>query len=190
MRAFFAVPVPAAVRRRLEDLQSSLRATLGGVRWVRPDAVHLTLIFLGEIERERAAALAEAAERVCGDIRPAVARVGGVGCFPPRASPRVLWVGVREEGERALANLHRGLAATVSSHGIEVEARPFSPHLTLGRARVRLSRRAVERSVAALGEPDLGELPVDHCILYRSILGEGGARYEPQSTARLGSTGR
>ncbi len=189
MRSFFAIPLPGAVRRRLGETQTALAAGIIDIRWVRAESLHLTLIFLGEIEEAQAEALAAAAGAACARSAAGVARIGGLGFFTSRGSPRVLWARVREEGEGVLNALHRALGAAAAEHGIQVEERPYAPHITLGRAKSRLSLAAVRRSVGALGEVELGEMRLERCILYRSILGPGGARYEVRASAALGADG-
>ena len=90
-RLFVALPLPPAVRRSLEPLARGL----GDVRWLTPDQQHLTLRFLGDIDNGRLNDVAEALALVHG--WPFELRLKGLGHFPPRGEPRVLWVGVREE---------------------------------------------------------------------------------------------
>ena len=189
MRSFFAIPVPDAVRRRLRETQAALAGGLPGLRWVRPESLHLTLIFLGEIEEAQAEALAAAAGTACARSHAGMACIGGLGFFPGRGNPKVLWAGAREEGEGVLGALHRALGAAATEQGIHVEERPYAPHITLGRARSRLSRAAVRRSIEALGEVELGKMPLERCILYRSIPEPAGARYEVRACAALGADG-
>ena len=186
MRAFLAVELPGALQERLAAAQASLRESLPGVRWVRAGSIHLTLHFLGEVEEETAERIAEGAREVCSSLAPGRARGRGLGWFPPRGAPRVIWAGVAAEGEDVLAALHRGLEPVARVAGRPPERRGFSPHLTLGRAARLLSRAAVEQAVRSLGEPDFGVLPVERCTLLRSTLGPGGARYELQASWALG----
>jgi len=180
MRAFLAVEIPAEVRRRLKRLQETLAAQLAGVRWVRVESVHLTLLFLGEIDEGIERDLSDAAREVCSGVHHGTAVAKGVGWFPPRGSPRVIWAGLRQDEAGTLTSLHRALAPAAAACGIAVEDRPFAPHLTLGRARGRLSRAAVDRALAPHTDIDLGPIPVESCTLFQSILGTGGARYVPR----------
>jgi 2'-5' RNA ligase len=136
VRLFLAAALPEAVESAASGLQSALRRRLRGWRWPRPEGIHLTLRFLGEVD----AALDERAraewERVAAECRPFRVGLDEVGHFPPRGVPRVLWIGLLEiEPGGALAALARQLEATARELGWAPERRPFRPHLTLGRAR-------------------------------------------------------
>ena len=186
MRAFLAVKVPVAVRETLRAAQESLARDLPGVRWVRPGSVHLTLHFLGEMDAQQEIGLREAAADVCAGIPTGTARARGLGAYPARGAPRVLWVGVDQDKARTLSRLQAALRPVLEGQRIEVDGRPFAPHLTLGRARTSLSRRPVERALTAAGPTDLGSIPIRSCILFESILDPGGARYRSRAILDLG----
>jgi 2'-5' RNA ligase len=189
MRTFLAVELPDQVRRGLAAEQTRLRRHLPRVRWVRPETLHLTLLFLGEIAGDTARHLEGEGRTICGRVPRGAARVKGRGCYPARGKARVLWVGVEEDEAATLGTLYRALSDGARGMGLELEERPFSPHLTLGRAREPLARGRVEEAFTAGGALDLGELPVTECVLFRSHLGPGGARHEPLARMQLGSRG-
>src|SRR5688572_6260729 len=94
MRAFVALEIPKATRVRIADLIGTLRPQLPGVRWLAPEAIHLTLRFLGEstdAQIERLKPLLAAAAAACPRRE---VHVSGLGMFPERGSPRVLWLGM------------------------------------------------------------------------------------------------
>src|SRR5262245_51951887 len=111
VRTFIAIELPEGVHAALAAMQAPLRAARLPVRLVRPDSIHLTLAFIGEIPTERVADLQAAVERAAGDIPVFSLRAEGLGVFPNARRPRVLWVGVQgEAAERArLQALHRQL---------------------------------------------------------------------------------
>jgi len=154
-RLFTALELPAPLQANLAELQTTFSNQLPprAVRWVKPDGVHLTLKFYGDVPAERmdqfrpglarAAALAGAAAAVT----PLTLR--GLGVFPSPARPQVLWVGL--EGD--VAPLHRlqvAVEAEAEGLGYPPEARPFTPHLTLGRVRPRLSPADLDALLAFL----------------------------------------
>src|ERR1700756_3628335 len=108
-RMFISLPVPDTVKEELRRLQHELRAHLpdDAVRWTRPEQVHLTLKFLGNVPVEQVEELAGAMRAVCGEFSPIAMRAEKLGFFPPRGVPRVLWVSVRDEREELL-RLQRG----------------------------------------------------------------------------------
>ena len=92
MRLFLALEVPAPLRSRIADLQSELRESCPGWRWVRPGGIHLTIRFLGEVDPAREAEIRPAWERAAASVRPFTLRPTGLGCFPNVRRPRVLHV--------------------------------------------------------------------------------------------------
>ena len=168
MRAFVALPLPEAFELRLRALMRELGPSLPGLRFVRPEGVHLTLRFLGSATSEQlntlGPLLASAAER-CGR---GSARVSGLGVFPERGAPRVLWLGL--ELPVPYLALQRDCEAAAVSAGFAAEGRPFHPHLTLGRWKDRAGR-------PRLPETDLSSCSLDELVLFRSDSRQGGSVY-------------
>lgn len=164
MRAFVAVvPPPAALEplvRAVEPLRS-LPAS-----WVARERLHLTLVFLGEVADPLpyGAALASA---VAG-TEPFGLRIAGGGAFPRAARPRVLWAGVEGDVD-ALAGLARVARRTARAARIDVERKPYVPHVTVARVR----RRDVDgtAAVAALAEVRGEPWQVSGVVLMRSVPG-------------------
>jgi len=175
VRQFLAIELDARTRAALADLQASLKRSCPGWRWIDPAGVHLTLRFLGEVDAETDERARPLWRRAAGRGRAFRCEAGGVGVFPPRERPRVLWVGVHERGDAGvLGGLAADLEADARSLGFPPETRRFRPHLTVARA------RKDERPVRPDGVDDLSlaEFPVDAVTLFRSRLGPGGARYD------------
>ncbi len=175
MRIFLAVDLDESIRSGIAALQRHLaREGVPGIRWVDPAGIHLTLRFCGEISQETT-------DRLARSIAPGVPyapfpiRLGGLGTFPPRGAPRVLWVGVREAG--SLVPVAAWIEERVISCGLSREPRPFHPHLTLGRFRPG-ARPPVREALSAPGAGDLGSLTVETIVLFESHLSPGGARYD------------
>lgn len=178
MRCFVAVDVSPGVRQRLAEVQARLRKAAPGadVRWTRPEALHLTLKFLGEVPDAEVGAVERAlAEAAAGRGRMRlVAR--GVGGFPSARRPRVVWVGVGGDVD-ALGRLAAAVERTVAPLGHPAEGRGFTAHLTLGRVRVP-ARGPLGDAIAAVSDVDAGTWDVGDVVLYRSRLRPTGAVYE------------
>jgi 2'-5' RNA ligase len=183
MRLFLAAELPGSVRRSVSDVQARLRDELKGWRWVRPEGIHLTLRFLGEVDDrldERAREAWRDVARACSPFR---LRVTGVGRFPDRGRPRVLWVGLEEIGPgEGLARLVDDLERNARAHGWQPENRPFRPHLTLARGL---------RGAKPDEPPDGARVPaaegwVRRVVLFRSRLDRSGARYTALASFPLG----
>jgi 2'-5' RNA ligase len=170
VRSFVALELDAALRERLSELQKLLRPRLGDVRLVRPDGIHLTLRFLGQAAPTQNAALPAPLAAAAGACSAFEARVAGVGTFPDRGSPRVLWLGL-ELPEPALL-LQQACERAARGAGFEPELRPYRPHLTLGRWRERAPR-------PELPDVDLGRTRLVTLGLFHSELRQEGALYTP-----------
>ena len=177
VRAFIALELDARLREAMNELQARLRPRLGPIHLVRPEGIHLTLRFLGtttpqQIETMRP--LLAAAASVCP---PAEVPVAGLGTFPERGSPRVLWLGL--EVPPAIHDLQRACERAALKAGFEKENRPFKAHLTLGRWRDRAPH-------PELPAADLGTTHLETLVLFRSDLRPGGAVYTPLERFALG----
>jgi 2'-5' RNA ligase len=185
LRVFCAVELPAEVRARAGEHMAELRSRMPDVRagWERPEKLHITLKFLGELEPSRAAALSAAAERAARSVPPFDLRIEVAGHFPPRGPARILWLGVAD-ATGALARLQQRLEDECAVEGFAREARPFHPHITIA----RLRRLEGARSIAALHQ-EKGFAPVGfsvaELVLMRSELGPGGSRYAELSRHSL-----
>jgi 2'-5' RNA ligase len=180
IRAFFAIELGEAARRAAADVARRLRESPGGdgVRWVRPEALHVTLRFLGDIDPARPAALAGRAGLELAGLRPFRLRLGPVELFPLPRRPRVVALGL--EPAAALAELAEAVERAVVAEGFAPEEHPFRAHLTLGRVR---ERRFPE--VAGVAVP-AEEIAIEEAVLFRSELSPAGSRYTPLARVRLG----
>ncbi len=181
LRTFVALPLSPEIESQLDEIQRALRRRCpdGSVRWVRPEAIHLTLFFIGDVLEERIEPIREALAVVARNVPPFEFGVGGVGAFPKTSRPRVLWVGVQDSDER-LALLYRAINEAMENVGFQPEDRPFNPHLTLGRVSRRADRddRAqISRAVEETDVGDLGTIRAGELILFRSDLKPTGAEY-------------
>lgn len=184
-RVFCAVGLPENVRAAAAANSSRLREAFPRVRasWERPEKMHLTLKFLGEVEPARVEELSRAAERAAGAVAPFELTVGGPGAFPPHGPPRVLWLGVEDEGG-GLARLHQFLEDECAAAGFPREARTFRPHLTLARLREpRDARPLADAHRAATFSPK--NFAAGEILVIRSELGPAGSRYTTLSKHQL-----
>ena len=178
MRTFIAVELDEALRARLAEAQDRLREAGCSVKWARAAAMHATLKFLGEIEPEAAETVAAAMVEAAGGGAPFAFEVVGLGTFPPRGAPRVVWAGI-DDAAGGLARLHRGLERRLARLGCGREKRAFHPHLTLGRVRERRGTERLRALVEREGDVRLGSQEVGEVVLFHSELSPQGARYTP-----------
>ena len=190
IRSFVAIELPDEARTALDDLQGELKAQTPpkAVRWTRPTSIHLTLQFLGDVAPGVVEAIADALRGVCAEHAPFTFELKNLGVFPNPNRPRVVWVGVAQPSG-ALIALQKGVTQALVPLGFEPEKRPYTPHLTIGRA----DRRAGRRELAEVGElitrsevGTLCQVYVEHVTLMKSDLQPGGAVYTPLAVLAFG----
>lgn len=184
MRLFVAIPIPAPLRRRIASASELLRAQGLPVRWVDPERYHVTLRFLGEVDRDRRKRIPGALERVADQTGPFDVAFERFGAFPTARKPRVLWLGVEATPE--LRCLKQDVELALTKEGFDRDGRGFHPHVTLGRTR-RGGRAGDFRDFSALtaDEPLRTTLPVTAIELVRSRTTSEGPRYTVQSRSPL-----
>lgn len=171
IRCFVAVEIPARMREEIGLLQE--RIATEGLRLVRPENVHVTIKFLGDVPEGKVLKVSEALAKV--RVAPFDARVAGMGAFPGRTI-RVVWLGLEGNFEELYQNVEAALAPL----GFEREERGFSPHVTLGRVGrpgPQTGGQLAER-IASLSGTDLGHFSVDRFYLKKSTLTRGGPIYD------------
>lgn len=181
------------MRARIAALTSELRERAPGVRWVRPEGVHLTLRFLGATTARQVEELRPALARLARECAPAEAHVRDLGVFPGRGRPRVLWLGLLIP--EPVLELQAACERAARAAGFPPESRPFRAHLTLGRWRddepsSRRGRTRPRPGPAPAGTDwpsgDLGPTWLDTLVLFRSHPGPGGSVYTPLASYELG----
>jgi 2'-5' RNA ligase len=177
VRAFVALELDERLRESIGDLQKQLRPRLAGIRLARPEGIHLTLRFLGPTSPAQVEKLGPLLAEAASSCPPADARVAGLGTFPARGRPRVLWLGL--EVEASILDLQRACERAARSVGFEREERPFTAHLTLGRWRAPAPR-------PDLPAVDLGTIRLERLVLFRSDLRPDGAVYTSVAGFALG----
>lgn len=182
MRLFVAIDIPDDVRQNLAAFIAKLRGACREARWVRPEGMHLTLKFIGEVAPEKLAGI-EAA------LRPAQVEAAmdlifrGVGFFPNVRRPRVFWVMI--EAPPQLAALAADIDARLEPLGSPRENRAFRPHLTLARFDSHAGVPRLRDALAKLGLPEFGRTSATEFHLYESQLQRGGAIYTRLATFQI-----
>lgn len=165
-RLFIAILLPESIQERLQALCSGLP----GARWVGPEQMHLTLRFIGEVDGDCFLDICSALEKI--SATPLSLQLDGLGFFPPRKQPRVLWVGVSPNED--LLRLHHQVNALLNSIGLEPEQRKFAPHITLARLKNTPTSR-LSRYLEYFGLFQTHPFTVEGLHLYSSILSSKGA---------------
>ena len=174
MRLFVALEIPSAVRENLGALLESLRAVSPQTRWVRPENLHVTLKFMGEVPETKLAATRSALAGVRSD-QAVTLDFRGLGFFPNEKHPRVSWAGVVASAN--LKTLAADIDGATEKLGIPREQRPFSPHLTLARFEPPGLPEKLRSAVRENEVRDFGTLRTGEFDLIESKLRPSGAEY-------------
>src|SRR5437899_8788301 len=135
VRTFIAIDLGKTIRDRLVALQEAVAKSVTGVKWVEPDNLHVTLLFLGEVDDRELPALCRAVQEVTQTLPAFTLSIEGAGCFPNLRRPHVLWVGCGA-GSQEVCALHDALEPPLLELGCyRREERKYAPHVTLGRIR-------------------------------------------------------
>ena len=179
MRLFVAVEIEPAIRDRIHEFVSGLRAKISEARWVRPEGMHITLKFLGNVADQRRMTIEKALRSVQG--KAVTLSLRHLGAFPNPRSPRVLWVGIEAGPE--LQQLAKAVDQQMGSIGFELEKHAFSPHVTLARFNQR--PRGNLGSVLSEAQPSFGTMTANDFHLYESKLSPQGSRYSKLASFKL-----
>jgi len=178
IRAFIAIELPEAVKRKLSEIQEELKRSRIRAQWVAPDSIHLTLKFLGGISPDTVAGVTRAMEDAALGTAPFRLSVSGLGVFPDAGRVRVVWAGMAGGIDR-LTQLQKDLDSGLTKLGFAAESRPFTAHLTLARIREEASpsERGALGQLVESSHFAGGEFPVDSVSLMRSQLRREGPIY-------------
>lgn len=184
IRCFIAIELSQEIQDILGKIENELQKTISGVKWVKPDNIHLTLKFLGHIEKETVEKIKKIISEIVKDAKPFKIRLLSAGAFPSPSRPRVIWIGVDEENKEGshLANL---IEEKLAPLGIEKESRAFHPHLTLARVKFLKDKSSVKNALTSLKVPS-AEMTATKITLFQSTLAREGAIYTVLYEAEFG----
>lgn len=168
-RLFVAIPLPESTINHLQRISSGV----AGARWLKPDQIHLTLRFIGEVDGAVFRDIGQALHEIETD--PFKLSLEGVGTFPSHKDPRVLWVGVSKN--EPLMHLQRKIESVLVRAGVQPDGRRFTPHVSIARLRdIRMNK--VADFIAHNSMFKAESFPANNFCLVSSHLGSEGASYQ------------
>jgi 2'-5' RNA ligase len=177
IRSFLAFELPPDIKAIVTRVSGEARKSSLDVRWVRPEFIHLTVVFMGDIESEQVSQMENPLAAVCSNHRPFSISLKPMGCFPNSRNPRVIWLGIGGDLER-MSRFKNDLEQVLSPFGIKGEERAFKPHLTLGRFKKPGKREPeLERLLSTYRDLSSPDCDLNELVLFRSDLKPGGAVY-------------
>lgn len=184
IRTFVAINLPGDLKVVIGRFIDSLRGEVRGVKWVKDANLHLTLKFLGDVDRQLLPEVTAALDGAMAGLRAVSVSLQGAGVFPPRGRPRVVWLDMAA-GAEGLALLQRRCEEALASLGFPQEDRPFTPHLTVGRAKDLRDPRPLVSALDAVKGRKWGDFVADRVHLMRSELFPTGPTYSILHEVRL-----
>ncbi|MEO0076828.1 MAG: RNA 2',3'-cyclic phosphodiesterase [candidate division WOR-3 bacterium] len=173
IRAFIAVEIPQKVRTEICQLIDRFAQTGQSVKWVKPENLHITLLFLGDIDQNFLQQSIEQLTGIAKSEKGFKMSLKNFGAFPSQRMPRVVWIGV-DQGAQALIDLQAKIEAAFTTIGYKPEERKFHPHLTIGRVRERMSNAEQVFNTRYQSEV----FTINSLVLFKSTLTPQGPIYE------------
>jgi 2'-5' RNA ligase len=165
-RLFVAIDLPESLQKILADLNPNIC----GVRWTEPEQMHLTLGFFANVPEDVDLKFREKLSAI--EFGAFFLPITGIGCFPPKGLPKIIWIGVGR-GHPHLFQVYKRVQEAALAAGLEPELRPWHPHITLARCR-EANAAAVRKFLKANVDLDTGIIRVDAFYLYSSKLTPAG----------------
>jgi RNA 2',3'-cyclic 3'-phosphodiesterase len=165
-RLFVAINLPESTKQFLVDLDPQI----GGVRWTEAAQMHLTLGFFDDVSEDVDLVLREKLSGI--EFGVFVLPITGVGTFPPKGPPKIIWIGVGR-GHPHLFQVHKRVQEAALAAGIEPELRPWHPHITIARCR-DVAPQSIRRFLQSNVDLDAGMIRVEAFHLYSSKLTPAG----------------
>ncbi|MCL2120379.1 MAG: RNA 2',3'-cyclic phosphodiesterase [Planctomycetaceae bacterium] len=175
VRTFIAVEISQDVRLNIERWVRSLRHKVSGVKWVETHNLHVTLKFLGDVAADEVPKITDVIMKAVAQAEPFELEFFGCGAFPNAKAPRTLWVGCRD-GAEPLTRIVSIIDGVLAQHGFPKETRPFSPHLTIGRAKHKVADMTA--LLVAKQSELFGKCRVTETVLFSSNLTPSGPVYK------------
>lgn len=179
IRAFLAIQPAADVILSLQALQHELTDAGADVRPVGPEALHLTIQFLGDVREGEMPEIERGLAESLRKVAPFDVECAGISLLPNQKRPRVVVAGLRGEGLAAAAE---SVETVLSPLGFPPEERAFKPHISVARVRSARAVEALVRFIKVSGERSFGTSTIDRLTLFRSQLRQDGAVYTPLAT--------
>ena len=179
MRTFIAITLPENVKSAVAKIQMALKKERFHINWVKPENMHLTLKFLGDVKKEAIPGIIDAMKKSAENAASLKVRAKGIGAFPGFNRARVLWTGFTGETDEIamLIEIHNLLENNLEQIGFQKEGRPFKAHLTIGRIRDPIDGRELLNAASKYVEYSSEPFIVDRMVLYKSDLKPGGPVY-------------
>lgn len=176
IRVFIAISFNQKLTKELKEIQDQFKRLSLNASWVKPENIHLTLKFLGEIETNRISQIFDPINKTASAFSSFNLRFSKLGIFPNWNRPRIFWIGL-DDKEEILKKLKKRLELELFNVGFLRDMKPFSPHLTLARLRSPNNKNLLKKEIEKFSVPLTRLIKVSEIKLYKSSLHLEGAEY-------------
>jgi 2'-5' RNA ligase len=177
-RLFIGIPVSSAKAvQRVESWKNNSRMRLNKMNWVKPENWHLTLYFLGDTPDEKVELLQQMIEQSFSGVTAFNTKLEGIGVFPNRRDPNVLWLGLN-----SLQNIlpaYEDFGNLLQQNGFSFDQKPLKPHLTVARMKFLADKAIVDTLVKDYGQTVFDTVNINKVVLFESVLSQQGPIYKP-----------
>lgn len=182
-RTFIALEIKENIKELLASVQQKIGSKTGGIKWVKPRNMHLTLKFLGPTREDIIEDISDILENAAEGLNSFNVSVSGLGAFPSSNNPKVIWAGLKVDD--VLYKIQKDIDISLESLGFAKEKRPFSPHLTIGRVRDSRTKKTL-RDVFEQVRTEPRSFEAENITFYKSELMQEGPVYTVLKSVKLG----
>lgn len=177
IRSFVAIDITSNLKNKFSEIQKELALLSQDVKWVEEKNQHLTLKFLGEITKDKVENVKKCLFEISQTTIPFEIFFSGIGYFPDKKHPKVIWIGVGEKDNNFIRLVEK-IEDKFLKIGFEKENRQFKPHLTIGRVRSQKSIDILLRNISKYHQVYFGKMKVNEIYLMKSTLTPVGPIYD------------
>jgi RNA 2',3'-cyclic 3'-phosphodiesterase len=188
LRLFVAIPTPPPVLPLLVDVRDTLSNSRAEVKWEPTGKLHCTVKFLGDTKEDLVQSIVSALNQIGLATTPFNIHYAGLGCFPGRRDPRIIWAGI-EDSSNQLKHLFEAIDDSMSQFGFERERRDFHPHVTLGRVKGTHNIRELLDTMETVNF-DHPPVMIHEMELVKSTLKPSGSEYSRVARVELAAVKR
>jgi 2'-5' RNA ligase len=182
-RTFIALEIKENIKELLAGIQQKIGSKTGGIKWVKPKNMHLTLKFLGSTREDKIENISDVLINTAGNLNSFNVSVSGFGAFPSSNNPKVIWAGLKADD--VLYKIQKDLDVSLESLGFAKEKQSFSPHLTIGRVRDSRAKKNLRDAFQQV-RTEQGCFEAENITFYKSELMPEGPVYTVLKSVKLG----
>lgn len=176
-RLFIGLPVSSIKAvQKVESWRNNSRMRFNKMNWVKPENWHITLYFLGDTPDEKVDLLKQLINQTFGECSAFPAKLEGVGVFPNRRDPNVLWLGLNSL--QNIISAHQELGELLQQNGFSFDQKPLKPHLTIARMKFLANKAIIDTLVKDYGQTVFDMVNINKVVLFESVLTPQGPIYK------------